>query len=248
MVVSVKKKNLTRKLIIASIIWLLLICATGGAYFWLDSDIAFLTQETQQKKSTYESNKTELESIAKNIKSSETAHARFIDFSNSDDSNKDLFRQKALIKKLSEISNELRAVKLSYNRQFTPFAQYKPLPGTDKVDVIYSPVTIQFSALTDVTAFKILKLLSEKLNGTVYFKKFTIEKKGEIDKDVLLKLSDGDIPMLVDGEIQFDWISIRLKDLPPETTPAAAPSGAPGQPGTPGQPGQVPPVAGGPNV
>ena len=78
-----KKKNLTRKLVMASIIWLVLISITGGVYFWLVSDIEYLTTESTQKKAAYEINKTELESIAKNIKSSETGHARFIDFSKS---------------------------------------------------------------------------------------------------------------------------------------------------------------------
>ena len=231
-----KKKNLIKKLIITSIVWLIINCVAAGVYFWLDSDIEYMQQETQQKIIAKTLSRNEIETITKNIKNSEIAAASFIEFTKSDDNNKNSFRRNELIRKLGEITSELRAVKVSFT--MTPFVQYTNIPSSDKVDIVYSQVAIKYEALTDITAFKILKLLSEKLNGNIYFKKFDITKKGEIDSDVLLKISNGEIPSLVDGNIEFDWISIRLKELK-EIAPSAT---------TPTTPTTSPQPAGGQNV
>jgi hypothetical protein len=207
----VKKKNLTRKLIITSILWLVLICVAVGAYIWLDDDIVYLTDATTQEKGQLIVKKQELESIAKNIKNSQLAIIRFVDFAKSDDNKKDFFRKNAVTRSLGDITRELRAVQIKLSPP-SLFQEYPNLPSTEKVRVLYSQVKIEYEALTDITAFKILKLISEKLNGTVYYKKFTIEKISDIDSEVLLKISEGNFPSLVRGTIEFDWISIRLKD------------------------------------
>jgi hypothetical protein len=187
----------------------------------------------------------------------------FADFANSDDNKKDSFRKNAIIKNLGEITNELRAIELRLDMK--PFEPYPNVKTSDKVEVVYSKVKIDYKALTDITAFKILKLISEKLKGTVYYKGFTLKKNGEIDSDVLLRISEGNFPNLVQGEIEFDWISIRMKDgvkleipkLPakqqnnlPQAAPAA-PQAAPAAPQVaPAAPQAAPqnPITGGQDV
>ncbi len=206
-----KKKSLTRKLILAAIVWLIIICASGGVYFYLDAEITSLEDTSRKDNSVLKQNDVELEDVAKNIQNSETAFKMFVDFSGSEDNNRNLFRKNILNRKLGEIVKEMQgAVKLTFKME--PFSAYTTIPSTKNVEIVSSKVIIGFGALTDIDAFKVIELIQEKLNGTVYFKKLEITKVQEIDSAVLLDTSNGNHPSLVNGSAEFEWISIRLKE------------------------------------
>lgn len=205
-----KKKNLTKRLIIASVVWILLLLAATGAYLWLDSDIETLRDQTSKAKSKLIDSDIEYEKTAKNIQNEEIAHKLFLDFEQSEDSDKSLFRRNILIRKLGEITNELGSIKVSF--KMSPFSAYSPIPKTKNVEVMASHVTMEYAALNDVEVFKLMSKIREKISGTVYFKKLEMEKVGEIDSKVLLDISNTDIPHLVRGVIEFDWIAIKLKE------------------------------------
>lgn len=222
-----KKNKLTKKLIIATIIWLILLGAAGSAYFWLNSDIQYYESEAKKKSSQFQSNLVQLGEIAKNIKQSEEASKLYNEYANSANNNKEEFRRNTLVRKLGEITNELGTVKMSFKME--EFKPYPTIEGNDDIQIEGSLVTIKFSALTDVDAIKILKKIPEKLNGTVYYKSFDMKKINEIDSNILLSISNGNEVFLVNGNLVFDWISVRVtpESEKSEEDAAQPPEGAP---------------------
>lgn len=207
-----KKKLLTKKLIIAAISWLLVISAGAAAYVWLTDQIEFYESETVNKNSSYEANLTKQESIAKNIKQSEDAEKLYDTYAVSTTNDKDEYRKNSLVRALSDITNELQTIKVAFKKGEAD--KYPPIPSIDGVEVTYSTVSVDFDALTDIAAFEILGLLQQKLAGKVYVKEFSIEKIKDIDSSILLEISNGKVPYLVKGKIKFDWIQVLVEPLP----------------------------------
>lgn len=213
-----KKKVLTRKLIIASIAWLLLIGVGVGAYFWLSDELEFYERETINNTSSLQANITQQESTAKNIKQSENANKLYEEYAFSTENDKNQYRENALVRTLSDITKELGTVRVSFIAK--SFDKYPTIPGIDGVEVTYNPIIMKFEALSDIAAFQVLALLKERLSGKIYIKEFSIEKIKDIDSSILLEISNGKMPYLVKGNMQFDWIQIRVE---PPATPTVVP-------------------------
>ena len=169
-----KKKLLTKKLIIAAIIWLLLICGAFAAYFWLAGEIEYYETETIKNNTQYSANLIKQEDIAKNITQAEKAIWSYDNYVASAANDKNEYRKNALVRTLGDISRDLQTVKISFIMK--SFENYSAIQAIDGIEVTFSPVTMKYQALTDVAALGILEEMRKRLSGKIYFKKFTANK------------------------------------------------------------------------
>ena len=73
----------------------------------------------------------------------------------------------------------------------------------------HSEVTLKFSGLTDEYLFSFIDALIHELSGYMRIENMQLRRELPINNDILLKISHGDTPALVSGEIVFHWLGLK---------------------------------------
>lgn len=81
----------------------------------------------------------------------------------------------------------------------------------DTTVTVHTQVTLRFGGLSDQHLFSFVDAVSRDLAGYVRIESLKMQRKKNIDNNVLLSVSKGDIPELVTGEMVFHWLGLREK-------------------------------------
>ncbi|MFM9890004.1 MAG: hypothetical protein ACKVOE_05070 [Rickettsiales bacterium] len=92
-------------------------------------------------------------------------------------------------------------------------------------------------AMSDIHVLSFLQEFMRHANGLVNVTHFALTRKGEMDASAIAQMRTRGRPVLVQGEVKFDWIGVARKE---KTAPATSPASA-----TP-SPGGIPPAGGTP--
>jgi hypothetical protein len=88
---------------------------------------------------------------------------------------------------------------------------------TDTTVVVSSEVTVKFKAITDEYVFSFIDAVLKELPGYVKVEMLQMSRTGEVNDDLLRRISKGENPELVAGSMTFQW-----RDLKDISTPKPA--------------------------
>lgn len=106
------------------------------------------------------------------------------------------------------------------------------MPGVSlqRADVQFSDVRLSFRAMSDMHVYAFIDSLMRELPGVKKITGLTISMVGSFSNESLADMSTGKKPEIMNAEITFFWMGIRLFDLdssgnpiPPSASPGAAP-------------------------
>ena len=197
----IKKRAKTNLTIFIFVLLIGLVCVLTLNYF---------VSEAEQTKQTLAKNikKTnrQLKILEQNIQKAIDSQDLFKQLMNEDES-KALSRKNAvnILTRLRK-ENMLGTVSLT----MTPIEKIKHKAfNRGNTSVIHTTITLKFDGITDKFIFNFIRQITQEFSGYVRIRKFSLKKNSEVNKNVLLELSYGRYPMLVDGMIIFDWFGIK---------------------------------------
>ncbi len=208
-----KYAYLKKLLIKTVIVCILLVTAAAGALYGVSAYEDSVTQDRDTAQAQANTIISEASTLKDRIaKSSESysiyekilRYNKLADFSLNRDAATKLFDQ---LKKDYPISNLQVSI--------LPVKDLTSDVGKKKTGkVVYSDVKIQFDATTDTTAFRFMNALSTQFPGFVSYQEVKLSRKIELSGTVFQDLASGHLPMLVSGELSFNWLGIRPNESP----------------------------------
>lgn len=79
-------------------------------------------------------------------------------------------------------------------------------------NVLTSPISIEIQALNDIDVYKYLWLLEKQFKGYIDVKEFTLNRQGNVTREVLQSIISGQNPTIVSAKIKVDWITLIKTD------------------------------------
>lgn len=128
---------------------------------------------------------------------------------------------------LSDIGKKHRIDKIS--TQMSPIETLTMPDATfQRADVQFSDVRLSFKAMSDLHVYAFIDSLMQELPGVKKITGLSISMTDKFSNGALIDMSSGKKPEIVNAEISFLWMGIRLFDLDPSGNPIPppAPTGA----------------------
>lgn len=201
-----KLLQLKRTLIIRSIIYIILLIGTTLLYGYLSADREAVTQKSDALKSDIADLNNKLTIFNRKIQDIREATKLWQRLNDKHkkseglriDSIKKIFDDYKKQYKLSEATLDLS----------TP-TELTDMYKTDTTVVVSSNVSVKFKVISDEYALSFVDAVMNNLPGYVKLEKLSLTRIGEITDETLLRVSRGEIPELVTGEITFQWRDLK---------------------------------------
>lgn len=80
----------------------------------------------------------------------------------------------------------------------------------DTVRVLATQINLKFEGISDASIFSFIQEMTSALTGYVRISDLKIQRTAAITDEKLLAISQGQMPTLVSGEMNLDWLGLRL--------------------------------------
>lgn len=115
----------------------------------------------------------------------------------------------------------------SLSMTITPMVDIKDSGiDTKTATLVFSEVTLKFSAMSDEQFFSFVNAISREFPGYLTYTKLDLKRTSPINTEIFKAVSRGDRPALVNGEVAFKWYGLKSNAETPK--PAEGAAAAPG--------------------
>ncbi len=216
-----KLKALQKRLGIEAAIVLVALAIVGGIMSLTGGMAQSAAEKKAQAEAGLSQDTAQLNSIRSQLERSGEAEKRFVDIqlarTNSDFTN----NVDALKEWMREAKNRYRfANNFKLNLPPEVPSDKSELSGMDYNITVRNDVTIELEAISDLHVFSFMRALRGGPPGFVRITQVDIERRGDMQPQVIAQMLGGVAPYLVTAKIQFEWVGINPKAKPADGAPA----------------------------
>lgn len=92
--------------------------------------------------------------------------------------------------------------------------------------LITADTEIHYEALSDELLLSFTNAVKYRLPGVVRLNSLSFERTGEVNRDILLSITRGELPALVKGDLKFKWLGVKSPEAKSEGSSAPPVSAA----------------------
>lgn len=209
----IKTKQIQNRLVKYSIFVLVITAVLSAVLFFLIDFIDEQEKEFKNLERQTVTNNSEYKRLDERFKSSEESFQFYKQYVEKKVSGRD-FNRETLRDVLVELKQKHKLTDLRYSMD--PFSEEGGQLRKENAVAISSQVKIQFAALSDLSAYRMLEDIMVEFPGKIIVEKLMIQKEGDIDDDMFLRVSRREVPRVVSGELDFRWYGMKQLEVKEE--------------------------------
>lgn len=207
-----KFQSLRKKLIILGAIYVVFGTCYTTLYFYLNKNHAELDRRKFSLKGQIMSTNTQMANLERKAREVNEAMKLWKRLTGKQKKREGL--------RIDEVQKRFKKMRVDYkvSDMHINFSTPKELKNknykTATTVVVSSDVNLKYSSLSDEYILSLAGAIIKDFTGYVKVKSFRMKKESDLDKKTLLRISRGEKPSIVTGELQFKWRD--LKDISQE--------------------------------